>query len=140
MGILYSYYGDDIVTVTTTTFFNCVSHEKDIDTFTEGEIQKDYKPFIINRMIAQYKELIFFADAMNVSHDISKEHQLFFYNMIIPKKTRRALWNNKSKNRELSIIMQYYNLSQEKADPYLRILTREQINELEERLNIGGKE
>lgn len=128
------------MSITSTYFFQAISNTKDIDQFTDGEIDKDYKPFSINKMVAQYRDLVFFADEMNVSHNISKKDQLIFYNEIIPKKSRRALWTNKSKDHNLEIVMSYYNITQEKADPYLRILSKEQLTELENRLNIGGRE
>ena len=120
-------------------FFNAVSYTKDIDQFTQGEIDKDYKPFVVNRMISQYKNLVILANEMNIRSDIEKEHQIRFYMATIPKDKRRALWVNKEKDDDLEIVMQYYEITQEKADPYLRILSTEQIQELRNRLIVGGK-
>ena len=111
-------------------FFNAISYTKDIEQFTDGEIEKDYKPYVMNRMIAQYKNLIFFADEMNRSHNIPKKYQLEFYMKVIPKKKRRALWATKDKVVDIQIIMDYYNISQEKAEEYMKILSKEQINKL----------
>jgi hypothetical protein len=121
-------------------FFEAISYTKDKDQFTDGEIDKDYIPYIMNRMVAQYKDLVFFADDMNVSMNISKTHQIDFYMSVIPKKKRRALWNQKENNDAIEIIMNYYNISYDKAEPYLRILSEEQVGQLETRLNIGGRE
>jgi hypothetical protein len=119
-------------------FFNVISHIKDIDQFSEGEIDKDYIPYIVNRMVAQYRDLVHIADAMNVSYDIPKEQQLFIYNQIIPKKKRKALWTNKKKDKNLEIIMEYYGISQDKAMEYYNILTKEQIEILSDYINSGG--
>lgn len=124
---------------TASYFFGAISFSKDMDQFTQGEIDKDYSPFVVNRMVAGYRELVMFADEMNIRPDIAKEDQLFLYNELIPKKKRRALWSNKRKNEDLEVVMEYYNITQEKADPYMRILSREQIHVLRERLNTGGK-
>lgn len=140
MGILCAVNGCGVMTVSSSAFFNVISNSKDIDQFTQGDIDKDYKPYVVNRMVAQYKTLIFFADEMNISYRISKEHQLIFYNSIIPKSKRRVLWSAKKKDYQLEIVMKYYHISQEKADIYLRILSDAQITELEERLNTGGRE
>ena len=120
-------------------FFNAVSNTKDFDQYTQGEIDKDYKPYVVNRMVAQYKNLIFVANEMNQRGDLAKEHQLQIYMNAIPKKNRQVLWINKSENKELKIVMKYYNITQEKADPYMYILTLDQIDELEERMETGGK-
>jgi hypothetical protein len=125
---------------TASYFFNAVSYTKDRDQFTQGEIDKDYKPYVINRMVAGYSELVLLADAMNISHNIPKDQQLDFYMTAIPKKKRRTVWAAKKKNDDLEVVMDYYNITQEKAYPYLKILTRDQINVLKDRLNKGGRD
>ena len=120
-------------------FFNAVSYTKDIEQFSQGEIDKDYKPFVINRMVAGYRDLVMFADEMNIRPNIAKEDQLYLYNQLIPKKKRRALWVNKKVDEDLQVVMDFYNITQEKAEPYMRILTPAQIQVLREQLNIVGK-
>jgi len=124
---------------TASYFFNAVSYSKDMEQFTEGEIQKDYTPWVVNRMVSGYRDLIMFADELNIRPNISKENQLFLYNILIPKNKRRVVWNQKTNNPDIEIIMRYYNITEEKAEPYLKILSPEQIHILEERINNGGK-
>lgn len=124
---------------TASYFFGAVSYSKDLDQFTQGEIDKDYKPYVVNRMVSGYRDLVMFADEMNVRPNIAKEDQLVIYNQLITKKKRRALWSSAKVNEDLKTVMDYYNITQEKADPYMKILTREQIQALRERLNKGGK-
>lgn len=124
---------------TASYFFNAVSYTKDLDQFTQGEIDKDYKPFVVNRMVSGYRDLVMFADEMNIRPNIAKEDQLYILNELIPKKKRRALWTNAKPSEDLEIVMEYYNITQDKAEPYLRILTPEQILKLKENLNKGGK-
>ena len=125
---------------TSSYFFGAMTYSKDMDQFTQGEIDKDYKPFVINRMVAGYADLLFYADEMNIRPNIAKEDQLTIYNLLIPKKKRRALWSNSRKNEDREIVMKYYNITEEKAAPYMRILSREQVQELKKRLNPGGRE
>lgn len=120
-------------------FFNAISNTKDVEQFTQGEIDKDYSPYVVNKMVSHWKDIIFFADELNVRRNISKKDQILFYIELIPKKSRRTLWSTKKKNEDLETVMKYYNITQEKADPYLRILTRRQIDELRVRLNTGGR-
>jgi hypothetical protein len=124
---------------TSSYFFNAVSYTKDTEQFTPEEIKKDYSPYVVNRMVAGYSDLVILADEMNISHNINKEYQMLFYAMMIPKKKRRVTFASKTKDENLKIVMEYYNITQEKADPYLKILTREQISTLKERLNKGGR-
>lgn len=121
-------------------FFNAISFTKDMKQFTDGEIEADYKPFIINRMVSGYRNLVLFAEEMNVHHNISKKDHLFLYMNMIPKKKRRTLWANKIKNEDIALIMEYYNISYEKAECYMRILTPEQVDHIKHRINTGGVE
>lgn len=124
---------------TASYFFGAVSYSKDLDQFTQGEIDKDYKPYVVNRMVSGYRDLVMFADELNVRPNIAKEDQMFLYAELIPKKKRRALWSQQKVNEDLKVVMDYYNITQEKADPYMKILSRDQIQVLRERLNKGGK-
>ena len=126
--------------ITSSYFFNTISHSKDIDQFTEEEIKKDYSPFVINKMVAQYANLVFFANELNCSHNIPKDQQLYFYNKLIPKKKRRTLWSNLKKDNQMGIVTKYYKVSEDKASEYLKILSDEQIDELEKRMETGGRE
>lgn len=125
---------------TASYFFNALCYSKDIEQFTQGEIDKDYTPYVINRMVSGYRDLVMFADELNIRPGIAKEDQIELYKLLLPKKKRRVVWNNKKKNEDLQIVMDYYNLSEEKAAPYMKILSREQIVILRERLNNGGRE
>lgn len=120
--------------------FDTISNSKDIEQFSQGEIDKDYVPYVINRMVAGYRELIFLADAMNSSYSISKQHQMEFYNEMIAKKNRRVIWSNRTKNVNIEIIMDYYNVSYDKAEVYSRILNEEQVNEMKDSMEHGGRE
>ena len=124
---------------TSTYFFGAISASKDLEQFTQGEIDKDYKPYVVNRMVAGYKELVMFADELNIRPNIAKIDQMELYKLLIPKSKRRALWSNPRKNEDREVVMNYYNISQDKAAPYMRILSRDQIQVLRERLNNGGK-
>lgn len=121
-------------------FFDAICYSKDIDQYTEEEIKKDYSPFLMNRMIAQYKSFIFLANWMNKHSNIDNDIQLKIYMDNIPKKKRQALWINKFVPSDLAAVMEYYNITQEKADPYMKILTPEQIDELARRMETGGEE
>ena len=120
-------------------FFNAISFTKNPDEFTQGEIDKDYKPYVINKMVGQYRDLVLFANEMNIRKDISKIDQMLFYMEVIPKKKRRALWSSSKKDENVEVIMDYYNITQEKAHPYLKILTDNEISILKDRLNKGGR-
>ncbi len=48
-------------------------------------------------------------------------------------------WLRKDKVQDLEWVKQYYGYSNEKASQALKILTKEQINYIKQRLDIGGR-
>ena len=117
-------------------FFNSASYKK--EDFDDDEFD-DYKPYVMNKMVAQYVDLVMFAEEMNRATNLSNEEQYLFYKMLIPKKKRRTLWPSKKKNEDLEVITEYYGVSRMKAEDYLKILNDEQINNIRNILLAGKK-
>ena len=100
---------------------------------------KEYPPFIINRCMSGHMDTIMYANEMNKHHFLDKDMQYSFYLNTLRKKKRFSPWLRKDKVTDLEIIKQYYGYSNEKASQALKILTKEQINFIKQRLDIGGK-
>ena len=105
----------------------------------DPEAIKSYPPYIINRCLSGHLDCILFANEMNKNHQLSKDMQYSFYLNTLRKKKRFSPWLRKDKVTDLESIKQYYGYSNEKASQALKILTKEQINFIKQRLDIGGK-
>ena len=99
---------------------------------------KDYAPYIINRCLSGHIDCIMYANEMNINHHLDKDMQYSFYLNIIRKRKRYSPWLRKDKIKDLECVKQYYGYSNEKASQALKILTKEQINFIKKRLDIGG--
>ena len=66
--------------------------------------------------------------------------QYSFYLNTLRKKKRFSPWLRKDKVQDLECVKQYYGYSNEKASQALKILTKEQINFIKQRLDTGGTE
>jgi len=75
---------------------------------------------------------------MNQYHFLPKRMQYDFFINTLRKKKRFSPWLRKEKVTDLECIKQYYDYSNEKASQALKILTKEQINFIKQRLDIGG--
>ena len=109
--------------------------------FTKEDLSeniKEYSPFIINRCLSGYLDCILFANEMNKYHFIDKDMQYSFFLNSLRKKKRFSPWLRKDKITDLECVKQYYGYSNEKASQALKILTKEQINFIKQRLDIGG--
>ena len=76
---------------------------------------------------------------MNQYHFLPKKLQYDFYLNSLRKKKRFSPWLRKDKVTDLESVKQYYGYSNEKACQALKILTKEQINFIKQRLDIGGR-
>jgi predicted protein tyrosine phosphatase len=76
---------------------------------------------------------------MNKSHFLDKELQYSFYLNSLRKKKRFSPWLRKDKVNDLDIVKQYYSYSNDKAMQALKILSREQLDFIKQRLDTGGK-
>jgi hypothetical protein len=64
--------------------------------------------------------------------------QYSFYINTLRKRKRFSPWLRKDKIKDLDIVKQYYGYSNEKAIQALSILSKEQIDFIKKRLDIGG--
>jgi hypothetical protein len=76
---------------------------------------------------------------MNKNHHLDKELQYSFYLNSLRKKKRFSPWLRKDKVTDLDIVKQYYSYSNDKAMQALKILSREQLDFIKQRLETGGR-
>jgi hypothetical protein len=106
-----------------------------IDELTE----KEYNPFLTNRSLSYHKDCILYANEMNMRHFIdSKLQNDFFINTIRSRKRPFAKWIKSEKSEDIECIKHTYNFSDDKAREVLRLLSKEQIQQLKEQLQTGG--
>ena len=110
--------------------------------FTKEDLSEDiksYPPYIINRCVSGHIDCIMYANEMNMHHQLDKDMQYSFYLNTLRKRKRFSPWLRKDKVTDLECVKQYYGYSNEKALQALKILTKEQLTFIKQRLDIGGK-
>lgn len=109
--------------------------------FTKEDFSEDissYPPFIVNRCLSGHIDCILFANEMNMNAHLPKDMQYSFYLNSLRKRKRFSPWLRKDKVKDLECVKQYYGYSNEKASQALKILNKEQLNFIKQRLEIGG--
>jgi hypothetical protein len=101
--------------------------------------KKEYAPYIINRCLSGHIDCLMYANEMNLNHSLDKDMQYSFYLNSLRKKKRFSPWLRKDKVTDLECVKSYYGYSNEKASQALKILSKEQIAFIKQRLDIGGK-
>ncbi len=102
--------------------------------------EKEYNAFIINRALSNFTDTIMHANEMNRCAQIPKKAQFKYYMSAISKKKRFSKWEKKDpKSESLQNVMTYYHCNLQVARDYLNILTDDQVEIINSRMNKGGK-
>ena len=101
--------------------------------------EKEYVPFLTNRALSQHQDCVLFANEMNQRHHLDKKMQNdFLLNTVRSMKRPFAKWAKSEKNNDIECIKLVYGLSDSKALDVLRLLTKEQLQQLKEETFTGG--
>ena len=103
------------------------------------ENEKDYIPYVVNKALSFHYDCILYANEMNKHPSLDKLLQYQYYlNTIRPYKRPFQKWHKKDSIENLSLIKEYYNVSNDKAKEILGILTDAQIEIVKKKLEKGG--
>ena len=109
--------------------------------FSKKDLSEDinqYPPFIINRMLSGNIDTVLFASELNERFTMDKDMQYKFLLYGVPKRKRFSNYLKKNTLDNLDIVKEYYGYNNEKAIEALKLLSKEQINYIKEKLNVGG--
>ena len=119
-------------------WLNSINQTKKNLTDEDPSLEKDYSPYIINRIYSGHLDSIMFANEMNRYHFLPKKFQYDFLLNTLRVKKRFSPWLRKDEIKDLELVKRYYGYSNEKAKQALRILSKEQLNFIKSKLEIGG--
>ena len=112
-------------------------NKQDITAEDPQQITK-YAPFIFNKCMSAHLDCIMFVKEMNLNAHLAKDLQYQFYLNSIRKRKRFSPWLRKDKIKNLDVVKSYYGYSNEKAIQALKILTKEQLDYIKKRIDVGG--
>ena len=119
-------------------WLNSINQTKIDITNTNSDSIRDYSPYIINRCLSGEIDCVFFVNEMNLHFSLDKDMQYSFYLNSLRKRKRFSPWIRKDKIKDLDIVKQYYGYSNEKASQALKILSKQQLDYIKQKLDIGG--
>ena len=105
----------------------------------DPQTEKQYVPFVVNRSLSYFNDTVMFANEMNRLHHTDNKMQYEFYLSLIRKRKRFSKWAKKQDATKLDLVKEFYGYSTPKAEEALRLLTDDQLTEIERRLYKGGK-
>lgn len=101
---------------------------------------KNYNPYIVNKALSHQIDCLMFSNEMNIRSFLDKDIQYTFLLTGIRKRKRNRFWVKKEKLEDIEYIKKYYNYNNDKAYQALKVLTREEIDYIKNKLEIFNPE
>lgn len=119
-------------------YLNAINQTKK-DIMVDDLAEKDYNSFMVNRGLSYFPDTVLLANEMNRCHHVDSRLQFDFLINTIRSKKRFSKWLKPDAIEALDAIKEYYGYSNEKARQVLKVLTKNQIDELKLKVYKGGK-
>ena len=120
-------------------FLNSINSTKVNLLDKDPENINQYNGFLVNRSLSYFPDTVLISNEMNRLHHLDARLQYDFLINIVRKKKRFSKWD-KPQRTDIECIKEYYGYSDSKAKQIIGLLTSEQIQELKNKVNKGGRE
>lgn len=108
------------------------------DIFADDPACRGYNPYMVNKALANYMDVVMYANVMNMNYHLDKKLQYdYFINSIRAMKRPYAKWFKAQESDDLKTIKLFFGYSDAKAKEALKILSDDQINEIRKITTIG---
>ena len=120
-------------------YLNSINFTKeDLMSSEDPTWEKKYPAFIVNKCLSGFIDTIIFSNEMNKYPNLPSKLQYDFFLNSLRKKKRFSPWLRKEKIKDLDAVKSYYGYSNEKAIQALKILSKEQLDYIKAKLDVGG--
>lgn len=108
------------------------------DLLADEVSEKAYPAFMVNRGLSYYVDCLARAQEMNVNPHLDGRLQFDYLINTIRKGKRFSKWSKPQRNDDFSLVQEYYGYNVRDTETALRILTRDQLDAIKERIEKGG--
>ena len=98
-----------------------------------------YNPYLTNRSLSYHLDAVMMAQEMNKYPRLPHICQYDFLYQAVRKGRRFGGWYKEDTNPHLEMEMEFYGYSKQKALQALQILTQDQLRQIKERMDTGGR-
>ena len=100
--------------------------------------EKGYNSWVVNNALSYFTDTVLHANLVNMYYDLDNRPAFeFLLNSIRPKK-RFAKWVKNVGDKDLETVCAYYKCNRNVGRDYLSLLSREQLDNMEQQLETGG--
>lgn len=122
-------------------FLNAINSRTDIIRESENpeQLEKEYSAFMVNRGLSYFTDTVLYANEMNMLAHLDALLQFdYLLNSIRPRK-RFSKWSKRREDSDLEAVREYFGYGYKKAQQALAVLSTQQLEELKQKLEKGGK-
>lgn len=119
-------------------YLNAINSTKK-NLIVDEESEKEYNPYIVNKSLSYFQDTVLIANEMNRYAHLDKKLQFQFLINIIRKRKRFSKWFKPEVQDDIEVVKEYYGYSDEKARQVLPLLSLDQMGQLKEKVNKGGR-
>jgi hypothetical protein len=102
------------------------------------ETERQYVPFLTNKSFSFHADTILHANEMNMKHWLFKDAQYRYYLGALRPRDRRSKWFKAEKDIVLDNIQMYYQCNRSVAKQYAKVLTKENVDLINNKVSKGG--
>lgn len=117
-------------------WLNSINLKTEID---ETLIEKEYNPFMVNRGLSYFNDTVFWANEMNMRSFLDKDMQYKFLLNTVKKGKRFGKWAKSEKDETIDMLIEFYQVSRQKAQEISRLLNTKQLQSIKEKMFKGGR-
>lgn len=99
---------------------------------------KDYVPFVVNKSLSYHIDSVLLCNEMNRLHHVPHSAQYQFYLHLLKKRARYSKWHKAEISSDIELIKKYYDVNDSKAYEIQRVLSRNQILYIKNKLENCG--
>jgi Bacteriophage clamp loader A subunit len=100
--------------------------------------EKDYPPFVVNRLLSYFTDSIMYVNEINFRPLVDKRLQYEYLLHALKPRPRFSKWLKPEAIENLDVVKEYYGFSNEKAKQALKILSDQDIEYIKAKLDKGG--
>lgn len=119
-------------------YVNAINYTKQ-DIMHTAEDEKIYLPFMVNRSLSYFQDTVILANEMNRYPHLDNKLQFSFLINMVRKRKRFSKWDKPEIQNDIEVVKEYYGYSNEKARQVLALLSLDQLKEIKEKVNKGGR-
>lgn len=110
------------------------------DLMVDPQAEKDYVPFVVNKTLSYEMDCVLYANEMNRRHHLDKKLQYhYLLNTVRARKRPFHKWIKPETSEAIDAIKLVFDCSDQKAREALRILTPEQVTQITQLTDKGGR-